>query len=76
MYGMESGTRWHAAGVTSDLGDNNPTRGANTYTFVNRFLLVAEGGGKYYFYETIHVTVNANGEVTAFVDNLSTECVE
>jgi hypothetical protein len=52
-----------APGVTSD-------------TFVNRFFLIGEGGTqKSLFSETIHVTILANGTVTADVEKVSNVCV-
>jgi hypothetical protein len=71
LEGMDSGNRYNATGVTQEMLDKGA--GANTYTYINRFHFVGEGI-QYYQYDTVHVTVNANGEVTADVSNTVVEC--
>jgi hypothetical protein len=42
---------------------------------VNNFRIIGQGpGNNYLVHEVFHVTINANGEVTAYVDNFSIEC--
>jgi hypothetical protein len=44
-------------------------------TFVNDFLLVAPGSGNNLrIHELVHVTVDANGEITAEVNSLAVDC--
>lgn len=44
-------------------------------TFVSNFKIIGQGpGNNFLVHENFHVTVNPNGEVTAFVDNFSVEC--
>jgi hypothetical protein len=44
-------------------------------TYVNNFKLIGQGRGiNYLVHETYHVTINANGTVTALLDHLSVEC--
>ncbi|MBI4420235.1 MAG: hypothetical protein HY560_05360, partial [Gemmatimonadetes bacterium] len=44
-------------------------------TYVNNFRIIGEGSGNNLLvHATSHITVNANGELTAVVDNFSVEC--
>ena len=44
-------------------------------TYINNFRIVGQGNGNNFLvHETYHVTVNANGEATAYVDNFRVEC--
>jgi hypothetical protein len=44
-------------------------------TFVNNFYMIGTGGGvNFKLHNTVHVTVNANGELSANVDNSSVTC--
>lgn len=46
-----------------------------SFTYIDNFRLIGEGtGNNYLLHETFHITVNANGEVTADVLNYSVEC--
>ena len=73
--GPISGNKYQATGVTrqdmNTASDGFPV----TQTFVNNFRIIGQGpGNNYLVHAVFHVTVNANGEVTAQVDNSSTEC--
>src|SRR5207249_4828891 len=47
----------------------------STFTFLNNLLIVGPGpGNNLLLHENVHVTVNANGDVTATHDNLSVDC--
>ena len=77
-----------ASGVGEDTGDlyraNGVTRGATHViqgdfpfidTFVNNFRMIGTAGGaKFKVHNTVHVTINANGELSADVDNSSVTC--
>ena len=44
-------------------------------TFVNNFRIVGQGtDNNFLVHQTFHVTVNANGMLTALVNNFSVEC--
>ena len=44
-------------------------------TFINNFRIIGQGSGNNFLvHETFHVTINANGSVTAFLDNFSIDC--
>jgi len=42
---------------------------------VNNFRIIGQGpGNNFLVHETFHFTINANGNVTAFVDHFSVDC--
>ena len=71
--GLTSGDQYQATGETR-FGFND--RGLPfEFTFVNNFKIIGHGpGNNFLVHETFHITINANGTVTAFVDNFSVEC--
>lgn len=71
---LSTGARYHAGGVTTSM--TVLASGATSDTFINRFFLIGEGGApNSLFSETIHITVLANGTVTASVESMSNVCV-
>jgi len=70
--GLTTGDKYQATGETQ--GTDNGKIGFES-TFVNNFKIIGQGpGNNFLVHENFHFTVNANGEVTAFVDNFSIEC--
>jgi hypothetical protein len=70
--GFTTGDKYQGTGVTQ--GSFNGKVGFET-TFVNNFKIIGQGAGNnFLIHENFHVTVNANGEVTASVDNFSVKC--
>jgi hypothetical protein len=71
---LTTGTKYAATGLTRDIQVVSPS-GGSTETFVNQFHIQATGGAESYIVsEVFHITVSANGDVTAFVDNFSSTC--
>jgi hypothetical protein len=73
--GLTSGAAYHATGET--LGTTTiRANGGISDTFVNNFKIIGEGSAPN-FLETdvIHLTVNANGVVTATVEQSMIRCV-
>jgi len=71
---LTTGTRYVATGLTRDILVTSPS-GGSTETYVNRFHIQATSGAESFIVsEVFHITVNANGDVTAFVDNFSSTC--
>jgi hypothetical protein len=69
------GNVYHGVGITADSFSGSLTNGQFTDTSVNNFYIVGTGGAPTYkVHETTHFTINANGDVTAFVDNLRITC--
>jgi hypothetical protein len=70
--GETSGDTYHATGVTQD--QFNATVGVEE-TFVNNFRIIGQGpGNNFLVHEVFHITFNANGSITAFVDKFSVDC--
>jgi hypothetical protein len=70
--GLTTGDKYQVTGA-SDLATNVKV-GAET-TIVNNFHIIGPGkGNNFLLQELFHVTVNPDGTVTAFVDNLREEC--
>jgi len=45
------------------------------FTFVNNFKIIGQGpNNNFLVHENLHVTINADGTLTAFVDNFSFTC--
>jgi hypothetical protein len=70
--GLSTGDNYQGTGVTQ----NHFTTGlGETFTFVNNFRIIGQGpDNNILVHETFHVTINANGVVTATVDNFSVDC--
>jgi hypothetical protein len=71
--GLTSGDKYQGTGVTR----SNFNAGAIPFnqTFINNFRIIGEGpGNNLLIHHNFHITVNANGELTALVDNFSAEC--
>jgi hypothetical protein len=73
--GLTSGATYHATGETLGTTTIRATGGFSD-TFVNNFKIIGEGSAPN-FLETdvIHLTVNANGVVTATVEQSMIRCV-
>lgn len=69
------GNKYVGTGVTKS-GDTGSWDGFPwNYTYVNNFRMIGQGQApNYMVHETRHVTVNANGELTSFVDNYRVTC--
>jgi hypothetical protein len=70
--GQTTGDKYQATGVTQD--EFNATVG-HEETFINNFRIIGqENGNNFLVHQTIHMTINANGSVTAFVNMVSVDC--
>jgi len=70
--GEDSGDKYQGTGVTQT--QFNGKVGVEV-TFVNNFRMIGQGkGNNFLVHETFHITVNANGDATASVDNFTTDC--
>ena len=71
--GLTTGAKYQATGITEQSFHFNGLP-FNT-TFVNNFNMIGQGpGNNFKVHENFHLTVNANGVLTAFVDNFSITC--
>jgi hypothetical protein len=70
--GLTTGDTYRATGVTQEHIALGPTI---TDTFINNFPIIGPGpDNNLLVHQPIHVTFNANGELTADVVNTSVEC--
>jgi hypothetical protein len=73
--GRVSGATYQATGVTQSTDTDSGPGPQFEFTFVNNFKIVSHGTtANYMVHDTVHVTVNNNGEVTTVVENSSVEC--
>jgi hypothetical protein len=73
--GLTTGDIYSATGVTQEQDSIPIVNGAFEFTFINNFRIIGQGpNNNFLVHQTIHQTVNANGEVTTFIDNTSVEC--
>jgi hypothetical protein len=71
---LVTGTTFIGTGLTRDIFILSPPGGV-TETYVNQFHLQATTGEESFIVsEVFHLTINANGELTAFVDNFRSTC--
>ena len=73
-YGEVTGDKYQATGVTQEeFNTNGPL--PITDSFVNNFRMIGQGpNNNYQVHQNMHVTINANGVLTSFVDNSSVDC--
>lgn len=70
--GQTTGEKYQATGVTQE--EFNAKVGVEE-TFVNNFRIVGQGPrNNFLIHETFHITFNANGVPTAYVDRFSVDC--
>jgi hypothetical protein len=77
VYGndLTTGAAYRGTGETDYRFSNDLTNGQAVETFVNNFKIVGAGTApNYLVHENTHLTISADGSVTAVVDNLSINC--
>jgi hypothetical protein len=74
--GETTGAKYQATGETLQSFDFSVVSFPFTTTFVNNFKIIGQGpGNNFAVHENAHVTINANGTLTASVDNFSATCM-
>ena len=74
--GSVSGDKYQATGITRFSFEADVVAFPFIQTLVNNFKIIGQGpGNNFLVHQNVHLTVNANGTVTAFVDNFSVECM-
>ena len=72
--GLTTGDKYQATGVTQEI-DHFGAGFPIISTFINNFRFIGAGpGNNLLFHEESHMTINANGVITALVDHISLEC--
>jgi hypothetical protein len=74
--GEETGTTYRGTGSTTTTVEFNGKNLQRTETFVNNFNIIATepSGISSIEHQVVHVTVNAQGEITASVDTGTSTC--
>jgi len=73
--GSVTGDKYQATGITRFNFNADVIGFPFNSTFVNNFRIIGQGtGNNFVVHQTFHITVNADGTVTAFVDNFSVDC--
>jgi hypothetical protein len=73
--GQITGDSYNAVGVTQESIKGSLQNGQFNDTYVNNFRLIGQGkGNNFSVHENAHITINANGDVTAFIDNFGADC--
>lgn len=71
--GLTTGAKYQATGITQQRDNFNGLPFSST--LINNFYMIGQGpGNNFKVHETFHFTVDANGVLTAFVDNFSITC--
>lgn len=71
--GQTTGITYHGSGVTQEEIKGSLKNEKYMDTYINNFK-IAGHGVNYKIHNNMHITVNANGETTASVDNFSSDC--
>ena len=73
--GQVTGNLYTATGVTQEHFSGSLVNGQYNTTFINNYRVIGQGpGNNLLIHQTIHITVNSNGEATASVDHTTFEC--
>ncbi len=71
--GITTGDKYQATG--GNRFSSNTNGAASEFTFVDSFQLIGQGpGNNLVIHETVHMTINANGDVTANILSVDSEC--
>lgn len=71
-YGQLTGDKYQGTGVAKE---NFTLLPGQTSTFIDNFRIIGQGpGNNLLIHQNTHYTINANGDITAEVDNFSAEC--
>jgi len=75
FVGETTGDRYRATGVTKDTFKGSLQNGQFTETSVNNYRIIGPGrGNNWLIHEVTHETINANGDITVFLDHSRVDC--
>jgi len=73
--GTVTGAKYQGTGETQQQFGGSFVNGHYEGTLTNNFRMIGQGpGNNFLVHETFHVTINANGTVTALLDHLTADC--
>ena len=74
-YGATTGLKYQATGGTKNTFNSAFVNGQAVLNFVNNFKFSGQGpDNNFYVHEDAHITINADGTVTATQDNINVGC--
>ncbi len=74
-YGSITGDHYQATGVTQGQFKSSLQNGQAVISFENNFRIIGQGtGNNFLVHENLHLTINANGDLTTVVDHVSADC--
>jgi hypothetical protein len=72
---LTTGAKYQGTGVTQDQFSSSLVNGQAQFSSVNNFKIIGQGTApNYLVHKNTHLTFNANGTVTANVDNFTASC--
>jgi hypothetical protein len=73
--GDVTGAQYQATGETQEVIKGSFTNGQFNDTYVNNFKIIGQGpSNNFLIHENLHITINADGTMTSFIDNFSADC--
>jgi hypothetical protein len=73
--GLITGESYRGTGVTRQHFGHSSTDGQVEETFINNFRIIGPGpNNNFLVHNTLHVAMNASGELTSHVENVSVDC--
>ena len=70
--GLTTGDKYQATGVTRL---SLHSAGSIELTYIDNFRIIGQGpGNNFLFHDNLHLSINADGDVTAFHDNFKADC--
>lgn len=73
--GLTTGDQYQGTGITESTYGGSLVNGQYSTTYINNFRIIGQGpGNNLLMHSTVHMTVNANGEITAYADNYTSDC--
>ncbi|MGE5277186.1 MAG: hypothetical protein ACM3SU_09340 [Acidobacteriota bacterium] len=73
--GSITGDHYQATGVTQGQFKSSLQNGQAVISFVNNFRIIGQApGNNFLVHENLHLTINANGDMTAVVDQVGADC--
>ena len=74
-YGSVTGDKYQATGVDQGHFKATLKNGESVISSVNNFRIIGQGSGNNFLvHENLHMTINANGDITTVVEHAGADC--
>jgi hypothetical protein len=74
-FGSVTGDRYEATGVSQGQFKASLQNGQAIVSFINNFRIIGQGtGNNFLVHQNVHMTINANGDLTTVVDQVRADC--